>query len=100
MRFFGVIMGFTGLGANSQERILEMSLVQKGNFIKARGQDPWAERAVPGTMRDWLYHGDRGGRVQGKFPKRFSYAREDSQDIGGPAIVKLRLFFPLAKHYH
>ena len=27
---------------------LEMSLVQKGDFIKARGQDPRAERAVLG----------------------------------------------------
>ena len=28
-------------------RILEMSLVQKGDFIKAWGQDPGAERAPP-----------------------------------------------------
>ena len=33
-------------GANGQERILEMSPVQKGDFIKAREQDPWAERAT------------------------------------------------------
>ena len=37
-----------------------------------------------------------GGKVQGKFPKGFSYDKEDSQDTGGLAIVKLRLFFPLA----
>jgi len=36
-------------GAQGQERILEMSLVQKGGFIKARGQDLWAERAVLGS---------------------------------------------------
>lgn len=35
-------------GADSQERILEMSSVQKGGFIKAWGQDPWAERAALG----------------------------------------------------
>ena len=36
-------------GANDQERILEVSLVQKGDFIKAREQDPWAEGAgAPG----------------------------------------------------
>ena len=29
-----------------------------------------------------------------KFPVRFSYAKEESQDPGGLAIVKLRLFFP------
>ena len=46
-------MGFEvlGFGDNSQGRIIEMSLVQKGvlffygGFIKAKGQDPWAERA-------------------------------------------------------
>ena len=28
--------------------VFETSLVQKGDFIKAWGQDPWAERAVVG----------------------------------------------------
>ena len=32
-----------GFRANSQERMLQTSLVQKGGFIKAQGQDPWAE---------------------------------------------------------
>ena len=32
--------------ADDQERILEMSLVQNGGFIKAREQDPWAGRAA------------------------------------------------------
>ena len=40
--------GFVGSGAEGQERILETSLVQKGDFIKALGQDPWAERAALG----------------------------------------------------
>ena len=36
-------------GADDQERILEMSLVQNGGFIKARGQDLWVGRgAAPG----------------------------------------------------
>ena len=39
-----------------------------------------------------------GGKVKGKFLKGFSYAKEDSQDVNGLAIVKLRLFFLLAKH--
>ena len=30
----------------SQERILEMSLVEDSGFIKAQGQDPWAGRAA------------------------------------------------------
>ena len=42
----GKMLGFE---ANGQERILEMSLVQKRGFIKAQGQDPWAERAAPGS---------------------------------------------------
>ena len=36
-------------GMSGQERILEMSLVQKkGSFIKAWGQDLQAERTAPG----------------------------------------------------
>ena len=30
------------------KRILETSLVPKGDFIKAQGQDPWAGRALLG----------------------------------------------------
>ena len=41
--------------ANGQERILEMSLVQKGDFIKARGQDPWTERAAMGSRGEAHY---------------------------------------------
>ena len=41
----GKTLGFKVYG---QERILEMSLVQKG-FIKAPGQDLWAERAALGS---------------------------------------------------
>ena len=52
-------------------------MVQKGDFIEAREQDLWAGRAVPGTMRrDWFYNMELGGgKVQGKFPVRFSYAK-------------------------
>ena len=35
--------------ANGQERILERSLVQKGDFTEAQGQEPWAERAALGS---------------------------------------------------
>jgi len=38
-----------GFEANSQERILETPLVQKGDFIKAWGWDPWAERVALGS---------------------------------------------------
>ena len=36
-------------------------------------------------------------KSKGKFPKRFSYA-QDALISGGLAIVKPRLFLPLAKH--
>ena len=32
----------------AKKGFLKMSLVQKGDFIKVRGQDPWAERAALG----------------------------------------------------
>ena len=64
-----------------------------------RGQDLWAESTVMDPVeRQVIYLGVGGGKVKGKFSMRFSYAKEDSQDTGGLAIVKLRLFFPLAKH--
>lgn len=44
-----------GIGANGQERILETSSVQKGDFINTWGQDPGAEIAALGPLRrDWL----------------------------------------------
>ena len=43
IQFFNVLVGSR---ANSQERILEISLVQNGGFIKAEGQDMRAERAA------------------------------------------------------
>ena len=115
-------------GADDQERILEASLVQNWWFIKARGQDPWAERAAAPGCEKWLiiYHGVGGGEEKGRLRKHFhmskktrrtleappsssqgcphyhcalinelqipSYVKEDSQDIGGPAIAKPRLF--------
>jgi len=38
-----------GFEANSQERILETSLLQKGGFTKVPGQDPWSERVALGS---------------------------------------------------
>ena len=40
------VLEWWGYGADGQERILETSLGQKGNFMKAQGQNPWAERAA------------------------------------------------------
>lgn len=38
-----------GFRAYCQERILEIYLVQKSGFIKALGQDLWAEGGAPGS---------------------------------------------------
>ena len=38
-----------GSGANGQEKMLETSLVHKGDFLKAQKQDPWVERAALGS---------------------------------------------------
>ena len=43
----GVIVGFAGSGTHAKKEFLKTSLVQKGDFIKAQGQDPWAGRAAP-----------------------------------------------------
>ena len=86
-----MIVGLTRSAADGQERIFEDVLVQKADFIKAQGQDPWAERAALGPRGETGYIlGDGGGKVQVKFPMRLPYAKEDSQDTGGLASVKLR----------
>ena len=70
-----------------------MILLKHGDRIRGQEELPRdrEERLV-------IYYGIGGGKVQGKFPVRFSCAKEDLQDTGGLAIVKLRLFFPLAKN--
>ena len=47
MRFLGMIVEFVGSGADAKKEFWKTSLVQKGDFIKARGQDTWAEIAAP-----------------------------------------------------
>ena len=58
---------------------------------RTRGQEelPWDHEE-----RLAIYYGVGGGKVQGKFLVRFSYAKEDSPDFGGLAVVKLGLFPP------
>lgn len=65
-------LGFKPYG---QERILETNLVQKVDFIKAWGQDPWAERA----------------------PKEFLYVKVDLQILGVGERIKLGLSFAFSK---
>ena len=68
-------MKFGGVrsGADDQERILEMSLVQNGGFIKAQGQDPWAGRSGALAYEEWLiiYLGVGGGKERGSFKRIF-----------------------------
>ena len=49
---------------------------------------------------EWLIIrlGVGGGKEKERCPKGLSYAKEDSQDTGDLAIVKLRLFFFLVRH--
>ena len=53
-----------GFGANSQEKIFEMSLVQKGGFIKARGQT-FAQKELHWRGDRWLIIYFHVGRVLG-----------------------------------
>ena len=71
--------------AHGQERILEMSLVQKCAFIKVWGQDPRAERAALGCEEQLIIYCRIGReKEKGRFPKGPSYAKEDPQD---PALL-------------
>ena len=70
-----------------------MALLKHGDRTHRLEELSWdsVERLV-------IYLGGGGGKVKEKFLERFSYAKEDSQDTGGLAIVGLMLFFPVAKH--
>lgn len=72
-----------GSRADGQERILETSLMQRGGFIEAQRQAPWAGRAavLPQDCEGWLIicFGGGGTKIRG-VPKGFSYAKEDLWD--------------------
>ena len=78
----GEVLGWWGVPQpRAKKEFLKTSLVQKGDFIKAQGQGPWARKSCTGVVKsDWLlYYGVGDGRANGKFPKRYSYAKEDSR---------------------
>ena len=60
-------MKMLGFRVNGQERILEMSSVQKGGFIKAWAQEPGPERAALHLKRvtDYILSGWEGGKDVG-----------------------------------
>ena len=84
----------------AKKEFLETSLVQKVILLKHGDRTGGTKSTALGLRGERLiiYSGAGGGKVKGKFPKEFSYAKENSGDTGSLAIVKLRLFFPLAKH--
>ena len=54
--------------------------MQKGDFIKAQGQDQWAGRAALGlcTRVVVMYYGVGEVKAKGRPPEGLSYANEDS----------------------
>ena len=67
-------MGFWNGGGSeltAKKEFLKTSLVQKGDFIRARGQDLWAGRATLGLWRVTLvYYGVGGGKVKREASRR------------------------------
>ena len=64
------------------------------------GQDPWAGRALPPNPRLWGVADDTQelGEVSKRdISKGLSYAKEDLQDTGDLAIVKVKIAFPSSK---
>ena len=61
--------------------------------LKHRGRTRGQKDLLPWDCEEWLiiYLGVGLGK---EVSKEFSYAKEDLQDTGGLAIVKLRWFFP------
>ena len=45
-----------------------------------------------------IYYGVGGGEEKGRLRKYFHMLKKIHKNTGGLAIVKLRLFFPLARH--
>ena len=85
----------------AKKEFLKTPLVQKGEFIKAPGQDSGVERAARIVQGDCLYTVELGEeKSRGSSLKGFLSPKENLQITGGLTIVKLKLFFPLAKHYH
>ena len=61
--------------------------------MKAQGRDPQAERVALGCEEGLvIYCGVGEVKAKGRAPERPSYAKEDSKDAWGLAVIKLRLF--------
>ena len=70
-----------------------------GGLLKHRDRTPGQKELLHRAVRGGCYIPWGWGRCGNReVEKVLSYVKEDSQDTGGLAIVKLRLFFPLARH--
>ena len=72
----------------TKKEFSKMSFVPRGDLLRhgdTRGQE---ELPRDPEERLVLHYGAGGGKVQGKFPVRFSYAKDSSQVTGGLASVK------------
>ena len=67
--------------------------------ILLKHRDRTHRKSCPGTMRrDWLYIlWSWGGKVQGTFPKIFSFVKQDSPDPGVLANCQAKVVFPSSK---
>ena len=64
------------------------------------GTGPMGRKSCTGVVKnDWLYAMElEEVKAKEKPPKGLPYTKEDSKDTRGPAVVNLRLFFPLVKY--
>ena len=95
-----------GSRANGQERILERSSVQNGGFIKAEGQDPWAERAAANPCclllpQDYegqlmIYFGMGGSKDKGS-SKRIFICQRRFTGYRRPCYCQTKVVFPSSK---
>ena len=93
MRLWGDGGVFMGSEPTAKKEFLKTSLVQKGDFIKVGGQDSWVGRAAPDPVeRLVIYLGVGGDKVEGMFPMRLLYAKEQLTGYWRPSFDKLRLF--------
>ena len=78
MRFSGVESE-----ANSQERILETSLVQSGGLLEHRDRTCGQKELLPQVCEGWLiiYHGVGGGEEKGRLRKHFHLSKKTSRTL-------------------
>ena len=79
-------VGKTGSEADGQERILETSLMQRGDFIKARGPDRGQEELHWGG-EEWPFLWFQVRRGLGLAQVSKGFWKQGFQDLEGPALL-------------